>query len=186
MAESEHAEQKPSESIYFSFSSSSVKILQGRVFVLDIYRPSFLLGHVTFAADTHLEPDHVHVVSDGTAYHLPEAHIGILRNHHTYHVDIPVTHDLGEDIVLDQPNYNLYVRLLESGETQRVEQGGTGQYSSMVKVEVRTMKEGRIREKIFLSSATDADKKMEVSGAEGERGDSSFHSLSLALLFRCW
>lgn len=43
------------------------------------------LGHVKFAEGTNLEPDIVHVVNDGSQYHLPEAHIGMLRNHHTYH-----------------------------------------------------------------------------------------------------
>lgn len=125
------------------------------------------------------------MVSDGTAYHLPEAHVGILRNHHTYHVEIPVTHDLGADIVLDQPNYNLYVRLLEVGETSREKEKGPGQFNSVIKVEVRTMKEGRIREKIFLNSATDADKKMEVSGKEG-RGEGGGYQVHSCPLNRYW
>ena len=110
-----------------------------------------------------MDAERVHAVSDGTAYHLPEAHVGILRNHHTYHVDVLVTHDLGPEIELDQPNYNLYVRHLEVGETERVSESGRGQFNSVVKVEVKTVKEGRIREKIFLNSATDSDKKLEVS-----------------------
>lgn len=42
-------------------------------------------GHVRFAEGTHLDPDKLHITGDGSQYHLPEAHIGFLRNHHTYH-----------------------------------------------------------------------------------------------------
>ena len=48
---------------------------------------------VHFSEDTHLDPDIVHVEDQGSKYHLPEAHIGMLRNHHTYHAGIvSVTH----------------------------------------------------------------------------------------------
>ena len=43
---------------------------------------------VHFSEDTHLDPDVVHVENQGSKYHLPEAHIGMLRNHHTYHAGI--------------------------------------------------------------------------------------------------
>lgn len=122
----------------------------------------YYTDHVTFAEGTHLDAERVHAVSDGTAYHLPEAHVGILRNHHTYHVDVLVSHDLGSDVVLDQPNYNQYVRYLEVGETVRVSESGRGQFTTNVKVEVKTVKEGRIREKIFVTSADEKDK-IEVS-----------------------
>ena len=75
-----------------------------------------------------------------------------------------VSHDLGSDVSLDQPNYNQYVRYLDVGETVRVSESGRGQYTTNIKVEVKTVKEGRIREKIFLNSADEKDK-IEVSSA---------------------
>ncbi len=41
-------------------------------------------GHVKFSEGTHLESGAINV-DKGSAYHLPEAHIGMLKNHHTYH-----------------------------------------------------------------------------------------------------
>ena len=46
---------------------------------------NLFVGHVKFAEGTNLEPDRVRVEADGNKYHLPEAHVGMLRNHHTYH-----------------------------------------------------------------------------------------------------
>lgn len=121
--------------------------------------PTFA-GHVSFAEGTTLEPDHVHVVS--STYHNPEAHIGMLRNHHTYQVDIPVTHQLGKNVTLDQPNYNLYVRCLGVGDTTEVVNGASTDYKTMVTIEVKTIKDGRIREKVFLVDVNNSEKKMEV------------------------
>ena len=74
-----------------------------------------------------------------------------------------VSHDLGSDVVLDQPNYNQYVRFLEVGETVRVSESGRGQYTTNVKVELKTVKEGRIREKIFVTAGANEKDKIEVS-----------------------
>lgn len=42
-------------------------------------------GRVRFAEGTQLEPEGVRVEPNNSRYQLPEAHLGILRNHHTYH-----------------------------------------------------------------------------------------------------
>jgi hypothetical protein len=115
-------------------------------------------NHVKFAEGTHLEPDTLQVVYDGSQYHLPEAHIGMLRNHHTYNADLPVNHSLGPDVSVTIPTYNLYVRVLEVFPT--VQDGDS--FTTPVKMEIKTIKEGRIREKILLTSNTEKEKTMEV------------------------
>ena len=42
------------------------------------------IGHVSFSEGTVLDTGAVRV-EEGSAFHLPEAHIGMLKNHHTYH-----------------------------------------------------------------------------------------------------
>ncbi|XP_003384682.1 PREDICTED: uncharacterized protein LOC100635302 [Amphimedon queenslandica] len=116
-------------------------------------------SHVRFAEGTHLDPDKLHVTDDGSQYHLPEAHIGFLRNHHTYHADVPIKHGLGSDVTVTVPNYNLYVRINEVQPTTASEDG---EYVTPVQLEVKTIKEGRIREKVLVHSGTDDSKSMEI------------------------
>lgn len=94
--------------------------------------------------------------TDGTA-DLPEAHIGMLRNHHTYSADIPVTHTLGADVVATHPQHNIYFRVLSLSPTTKLEQAtpnGDG-YSNTLTVEVKTVREGRIAESVELISEVD-------------------------------
>ena len=64
---------------------------------------------------------------------------------------------------MEQPDYNLYIRCIEVRETRR--EGD--KYITDIVVQVKTIKEGRIREKLILRSATEDSKKMEVS--EGDK-----------------
>ena len=51
-------------------------------------------SHVQFAVDTNLDTGLIQLEPlEGGAV---EAHIGMLKNHHTYSADIPITHSLGE------------------------------------------------------------------------------------------
>lgn len=50
-------------------------------------------SHVKFAVDTNLEPGHIRLEQKGD---ITEAHIGLLKNHHTYNAEIPITHSLGK------------------------------------------------------------------------------------------
>ena len=67
---------------------------------------------------------------------------------------------------------------MEVGETVRVSESGRGQYTTNIKVEVKTVKEGRIREKIFVTSADEKDK-IEVSGHSLNKLISSFQFLQV-------
>lgn len=71
--------------------------------------------------------------------------------------DVPITHKLGMDVTIDQPTYNQYIRILEVLPTEQQEEGT---FHTMVKVEIKTVKDGRIREKFLL---TNKDQTMEVS-----------------------
>ena len=81
-------------------------------------------------------------------------------------VEFPIRHSLGKDILISEPNYNLYVRTIEYGTSEPetpADGGGEGKFSVNVKVQVKTIKEGRIREKIILSPAGGDEKdQMEV------------------------
>ena len=61
------------------------------------------------------------------------------------------------DVAIDQPNYNQYIRIVEVFPTE--EQDGST-FRTMVKLEIKTVKDGRIREKFLL---TNKDQTMEVS-----------------------
>ena len=110
--------------------------------------------HVKFATGTHLEPQHIEVVDSGE---LPEAHIGILRNHHTYKAEIPIPHSLGTNIVAEHPQHNIYVRVLDVSSTRELDvaQNNGNRYCTMVNVKVKTIKDGSIAEQIILSSEED-------------------------------
>ena len=60
------------------------------------------------------------------------------------------------------PHYNLYVRIHEVKPTTASQDGEGEGYITPVKLEVKTIKEGRIREKVLVQSNTDETKSMEV------------------------
>lgn len=76
--------------------------------------------HVKFASGTVLDPEPVHVdpEPEDDMCGLPEAHVGLLRNHHTYKAEIPVRHSLGLGVVAENPTHNLYVRVMSVTETR--------------------------------------------------------------------
>lgn len=117
---------------------------------------------VKFAAGTHLEPDTVHVQeNEDIPEFLPEAHLGILRNHHTYKAEIPVPHSLGMDVYAQHMQSNLYVRVTDIEPTKKLDaprQNGD-EFLTTVIVQVRTIKEGKFRENIELVSRADESKK---------------------------
>lgn len=65
---------------------------------------------------------------------------------------------MGTDVAVSTPNYNLYVRVIEVHST--IKEGD--KYQTPVKLEVKTIKEGRIREKIIVTQNTGEQKQMEV------------------------
>lgn len=116
---------------------------------------------VKFAAGTQLEPDSVHVQeNEDIPEFLPEAHLGILRHHHTYKADIPVPHSLGMDVYAQHVQSNLYVRVAELGPTKKLDtpKPNGDEYLTTVVVEVQTIKEGKFRENIEVVSSQDESK----------------------------
>ena len=73
-----------------------------------------------------------------------------------------MTHKLGSNVQVSVPNYNLYVRILEFSPADEEEVDQPGVDKIMVKVQIKTIKEGRIREKIIVSSLDDEKQQMEV------------------------
>ena len=65
---------------------------------------------------------------------------------------------MGADVAVTTPNYNLYVRVIEVHST--VKEGD--KYQTPVKLEIKTIKEGRIREKIIVTHNNGEQKQMEV------------------------
>ena len=61
------------------------------------------------------------------------------------------------DVAIDQPNYNQYIRIIEVLPTEEQDEST---FHTMVKLEIKTVKDGRIREKFLL---TNKDQTMEVS-----------------------
>ena len=79
---------------------------------------------------------------------------------YTFSIDVPVRYNLGgEHVTVDQPNYNLYVRVIDTQAPEKMEDGW---YKIIVKIEIKTLKDGRIREKILLTNTEDTQKQMEV------------------------
>ena len=127
---------------------------------------------VRFAENTVLEPVPIHLeaLSDGTS----EAHIGLLRIHHSYTADIPISHGLGPEVIAQHPQHNVCVKVLEVSETEPLlvmtdkadsSSGATGTgntHRNIVKVEVTTNKEGSLGEMIDLMSSQDNSKAMKV------------------------
>ena len=62
-------------------------------------------SRVQFTVDTNLDTGLIHLerIED-----VIEAHIGLLKNHHTYSVEIPITHSLGESVCLSVSCYAEY------------------------------------------------------------------------------
>lgn len=58
-------------------------------------------SHVQFAVDTNLDTGLIQLERRGG---LVEAHIGMLKNHHTYSAEIPITHSLGQS---DEPMFSV-------------------------------------------------------------------------------
>ncbi len=105
---------------------------------------------VRFASNTQLEPDPLHVLPNADG--VLEAHVGMLRNHHTYRIEIPRTHSLGPQITVHHPQPNIYVRVLDVLPTQNETDG---RFTNVVSCQVKTIKEGSIAEKIVFSSDQD-------------------------------
>ena len=110
--------------------------------------------HVKFSNDTHLDPDPVHVSEiEG----LFEAHVGMLCNHHTYRVDIPVSHSLGISISASHAPHNIHVTIMEVPETKPQGEEGGSKYVSFLKIQIKTVREGDISEKIRIYNDEDVD-----------------------------
>ena len=93
---------------------------------------------------------------------IPEAHIGLIRNHHTYNAEITIIHSLGADIVAKHPQHNIYIKVVDISPTQELVDSSKDRYSSTVTVEVKTLKEGNIGEQIEIVSKSDDTRYMEV------------------------
>ena len=112
-----------------------------------------------FSTDTNLEPDIVHVSQQAGG--MFEAHLGMLRNHHTYSADIPVSHSLGGNISAAHSPLNIHVTVTAVPETSEVK-GGKCKYHSLLKVQVKAIKEGDISEKIRIYNDDDEQGGMEI------------------------
>ena len=99
----------------------------------------------------------MHVVEAVTPDQLPEAHVGLLRNHHTYSAEIPITHSLGMKVIGQHEQHNIYVTVADVSPTEET-QPADGSYSNIVTVHIKTIKEGSIQEKIELVSEEDPSK----------------------------
>ncbi len=118
-----------------------------------------------FAAGTVLEPEHVKVEEiDEVSAVVGEAHVGLLRNHHTYRAEIPIEHSLGTNVIAEHPQHNIYVTVLDVSETEELKEPNSSgeRYSSVVAVKVHTIKDGKIAEKIQIVSEGDRTQRKEV------------------------
>jgi preprotein translocase subunit SecB len=116
-------------------------------------------SHVRFVSGTQLEPNPIHLVRAEDPTQPPEAHVGLLRTHHTYSLDIPIPHSLGPEVSARHAQTNICFTVVEPPVT--VESGtGTEKYQSTIKLQVKTVKEGSIAEKIEIFAG----------GADGEGG----------------
>ena len=108
-----------------------------------------------FAVDTVLEPEYVRVEQTDDSQ-LPVAHVGLLRNHHTYSAEIPITHSLGYKVTAEHPQHNIYVRVVDLTPTEELKMPVNGdRYSNVLTVHVKTIKEGSIQETIEVVSEDD-------------------------------
>lgn len=112
-----------------------------------------------FTTDTHLDPEPIHLLKSDTPGIPPEAHLGILRNHHTYSADVPIPHSLGKNVSASHGPHNIHIAIMDVPETTK--QGDSNpKYISLVKVQAKTIKEGSISEKIEIF--TDEGDRMEI------------------------
>ena len=116
--------------------------------MLDLEIYLFAAGHrVRFATDTHLDPDPIHLLRSDDPTIPPEAHVGLLSNHHTYSVDIPVPHSLGPVVSARHAKTNTHFTVTEPPETIE-RQDGECKYVSTIKLQAKTTQEGSIAEKM--------------------------------------
>ena len=73
--------------------------------------------------------------------------MGLLRNHHTYSVDIPVPHSLGPVVSARHAQTNISFTVTEPPETVEGEDDKC-KYVSTIKLQVKTTREGSIAEKM--------------------------------------
>lgn len=108
--------------------------------------------HVRFASGTHLEPEPIQLLKSEDPSIPPEAHVGILRNHHTYSVDIPIPHSLGSEVSARHAETNIHFKVVAVPETAAspIEREDGCKYISIIKLNVKTIKDGSIEEKVEL------------------------------------
>lgn len=120
--------------------------------------------HVRFASGTQLDPEPIRVVKVEDPALPPEAHVGILRNHHTYSVDVPVPHSLGPDVSARHAHANISFTVLAPPTTVEANGEDGFKYVSLVKLQAKTVKEGSVAEKIEVF--VDGEGSMEVLSME--------------------
>lgn len=122
---------------------------------------NFLSAHqphvVRFASSTLLEPEPLHVAINDQG--ILEAHIGMLRSHHTYRIEIPRTHTLGPQITASHPQANIYVQVTDVSDTKNEPDGN---FTNVITCQVKTIKDGSIAENIIISAENDDTKREEV------------------------
>lgn len=118
-------------------------------------------NHVRFASDTVLEPNPIKLTTGDDPTLPPEAHVGLLLNHHTYGVDIPIPHSLGPEVSARHASTNIIFTVTEPPETVQSARGND-EYLSTVRLQVKTVKEGNIAEKIEVYVGEGEGEHMEV------------------------
>ena len=115
---------------------------------------------VRFSKDVNLEPEKVHVEPEGpNPARLPEAHVGLLIVHHGYEVTFPVDHSFGKNVVIEHPQHNICVTTVSVSEAATTEDG---KFKHVIKILVKTLKDGHLEEKIRLMSEEDESKGMDI------------------------
>ena len=78
--------------------------------------------------------------------------MGILRNHHTYSVDIPIPHSLGPEVSARHNDTNIHFKVVAVPETtpSTTEREDGCKYVSTIKLNAKTIKDGSIEEKMEL------------------------------------
>ena len=94
---------------------------------------------------------------------IPAAHIGLLRNHHTYTAEIPVRHSLGANVTAEHPQHNIYVRVADISQTEEIQdESSPDKFFNVVTVQIKTIKEGPIGETIELVNQDDVGKRKAI------------------------
>ena len=118
--------------------------------------------HVKFATGTQLDPEPIRFLKPSDPSQPPEAHVGLLRNHHTYAADVPIPHNLGPEVDACHGQANIHFTVVAPPETVEAGDQVESKYISTVKVRVKTIKEGDIAEKIELRTSGDGKGTMTV------------------------